>query len=639
MVNRRLAILAKQENGPFLFAGLSVSEQYDFLQQASVNVFCKPEQWSAALTVGEQELRRALEHGFTDGELSEAAANLSNQLEQAVKTASTRHSDAIADRIVGGLVSGQVFTNPADDLALLQPALNAIKPADCLAALRQDFGSRGRFVAVTGNAHIDGDAPAAIKQAYQASHAVAVKPPDADAKLDWGYTDFGPPGTIAKREHIADLGIELITFANGTRLNLKKTDFEADRVRVSARVGSGTITEPADKRGLAMLAGGTFSAGGLGKDSVDDLRKIFAGKNVGFQFMPAFGSFQFSGSTTPSDLPLELQLLAAELSDPGYRPEALREARKGFEPMYAMFKHTVHGPMALELENLAASGDQRFGLAPREIVMARNLDEVRAWLTPQLAHGALEVALVGDFETEAAIDAAARTLGALPLRESKPALPELKKVAFPKEPFAKNYATDSEIPKGAVVVYWPTDDKLDARRNRRLNVLADVLNDRLRVKVREAIGGTYSPSAQSNSSDTFPGYGYMVVNIDVDPAMSGKISDLAVAIADELSQKGVTEDEFKRAHEPVLNAIEQSLRDNGYWLSSVLSHAQEKPEWLDWARTRVADNQAMRPAEISALAAKYLGREHASRATILPAKALTAAAPPNGSAAPRPNER
>ena len=44
----------------------------------------------------------------------------------------------------------------------------------------------------------------------------------------------------------------------------------------------------------------------------------------------------------------------------------------------------------------------------------------------------------------------------------------------------------------------------------------------------------------------------MFASIDVDPAMAGKISDLAVDLADELGQKGVTDDEFNRAREPIL---------------------------------------------------------------------------------------
>jgi zinc protease len=447
---------------------------------------------------------------------------------------------------------------------------------------------------------------------------VAVNAPDADQNRAWGYADFGPAGEIAKREHIDDLDVELVTFKNGARLNLKKTDFEAGRVSMSARVGDGAITEPPDKRGLEAFAGGTFIAGGLGKHSADDLRNLFAGRNVGWQFAPDADAFRFGSTTTSDDLLLDLQLVSAELSDAGYRPEAMRVAQKGLEQMYVSFKHTAQGPLSTELANLIANGDPRFGLPPLETMLARNLDEVKAWLDPQLSRGPLEVALVGDLDVEAAIDAAAKTIGALPARERKPPLDELKKVTFPAEPFTRNYTIESEIPKGSVLLYWPTDDALDVRRNRRLGLLAAVFSDRLRVKVREEIGGTYSPRAASNASDTFPGYGYMFASIDVAPPMAAKMADLVTQLADDLAQNGVTEDELNRARMPLLTAIRQSMRDNNYWLSGVIARAQEKPEVLDWARTRLADVEAITSAELSDYAQKYLRRDRVSRVTILP---------------------
>ena len=618
MLNRRFSILAEKENAPFAFAAANVAEEFHFYRKASLDVWCKPEQWADALATGEQELRRALEQGFTVAELKEVVANLSNALEQAVKTASTRRSSNLADGIAQSLVAEEVFTSPADNLALYKPALAKLTPADCLEALRAAFAAEGRFVMVSGNAQIPGGAAAAITAAYQTSHAVIVAAPDTNKESEWSYTDFGSPGKVAKREHVSDLDIELVTFANGVRLNLKKTDFEAGSIGVSARTGNGTITEPRNLRGLAALAGVTFGTGGLGKHSFDDLLRIFAGKNVGLQFRPESEAFCFSGETTPDDLVLDLQYLAALLTDPGYRPESLRKARKGLEQLYLSFEHTANGPLQTEIKSLLAGGDPRFGMPAKKVMMSRNLDEIKAWLSPQFAKGALEVALVGDLDIEIAIAAAAQTVGALPPRGQKPELADLKKVSFPAQPFAKDYTITSAIPKGALYLFWPTTDGLDVPRRRRLSLLADVVSDRLRVKVREEIGGTYSPDAGSFASDTFPGYGYFVANVDVDPAMAGKISDLVISVADDLATNGVTEDELKRVRQPLLTAIQQSLRTNDYWLNSVLARAQEKPEWLDWSRTRLADLEATTTAQLAALAREYLGHARVSRATVLP---------------------
>lgn len=626
MLNRRLSVLAKKENAPFTDAQAGVDEAFDLFREAGVEVDCKPEQWQAALAVGEQELRRALSHGFTAAELKEAAANVANQLEQAVKTAATRHHGALASGLAGSIQNRRVFTAPADDLALLKPALGQITPADCLAALRDAYAAKGRYLMVSGNVKIPGDAAAAITAAYEKSRAVTVAAPEAETEAKWAYTEFGAPGQIRKREHVDDLDLTLITFANGVRLNLKRTDFEANRIRLLARVGHGALSQPRSPRGIANLASGTFVAGGLGRHSVDDLRRILAGKNVGVSFAPAPEALTFSGGTTKEDLLLELQLLGARLTDPGYRPEALRQARKGLEETYRSFEHTTSGPLALDVASLLVSGDPRFGMPPKEEMLARNLDEVRAWLTPQLTKGGIELSIVGDFDLEATITAVAQTIGALPAREPQPLTEEMKRLAFPTQPFTREFRVDTEIPRGLIRTYWPTTDGIDAKRTRRLGLLGSIVSDRLRVTIREEVGAAYSPQAGSIESSISPGYGYILTHVEIDPTMVEKVTQLVLKIGDDLAANGVSEDELKRAREPILKGMEQSLRDNGYWLNSVLARAQEKPEVLDWARQRVADVSSITTAELSALARSYLKSERASRAIILPA-AKPAAAP------------
>uniref|UniRef100_UPI00404BA282 M16 family metallopeptidase n=1 Tax=Cephaloticoccus sp. TaxID=1985742 RepID=UPI00404BA282 len=618
MLNRRFSELAKKEGAPFSGGGAGVSDGFRFMRQASVSLSCKPEQWPAALAVGEQELRRALEHGFEPGELKEIVSTFTNGLDQAVKTAVTRRSGGLANQILGSIADREVFTHPITDRELYQPALDKVTAADCLAALREAFSAPGRFVMVAGNATIPGDAAAVIAAAYEESRATVVTALAAQVEAVWGYTNWGEPGKVVNRSHIADLDVELIAFANGVKLNLKKTDFEAGRIRTGIRVGNGSITEPTDQRGLAALASGTFGAGGLGQHSVDELRRILAGKNVGVRFQSGNDAFGFSGNTTQDDLLLQLQLVAAQLTDAGWRPEALRQTQKGLEQMYLGFEHTANGPMATEVANLLANGDPRFGIPAKDVMMSRNLEEAQAWLAPQLAHGALEVSMVGDLDIEGTITAVAQTLGALPVRETRPELDELKQITFPAEPFTKNYTIATEIPKGNVFIYWPTTDGMDVKRARRLSLLGSVLNDRLRVKIREEIAGTYSPNAGSIASDTFPGYGYLQAGCVVDPAMAGKISDLIVAIGDDLAANGVTEEELNRARQPVLTSVRESLRTNGYWGGSVLARAQEKPEVLDWARSRLPDIEAITAAELSELAKAYLGQARASRVTIVP---------------------
>lgn len=625
MINQRLAILAKKENAPFSSGRAGVGESYDFYRQSSFALTCRADQWSAALAVAEQELRRAVEFGFQPAELKEVVANFRNGLEEAVKTDATRRSDSIAYEIAGSLVDREVYTTAADDLALFGPALDRVAAQTCLAALREVWSPKHRLVMVTGNAKIEGaagaqpdSAAAAIAAAFEKSRAVAVKAPEAIEDLKWAYTDFGAPGKITKRAEVADLGVTLLAFENGVRLNLKKTDFEANRIRVSVRLGTGQLTEPRDQPGLSFFTNQTFNEGGLGKHSSDDLRRILAGKTIGAGFNAGGDAFVVGGSTNREDLELEFQLIAARLTDPGYRPEAARQSRKMIDQAYLSFEHTAGGPFTLEVAKLLASGDPRFGLPPKDEILRRNLAEVKAWLASELASGAIEVAVVGDFDADLVIAAVAKTLGALPKRNEKPSLDTLKNVKFPAQPFTREFSIVTEIPKGTVAVYWPTTDGKEIHRTRRMGMLAEVFNDRLRVKVREELGDAYSPGAGSSASDVFPGYGYIMANVTVDPPRAKQVADIVVAIADQLAQKGVTEDELDRAKKPVLTSLRESARTNGYWLGNVLARAQERPEMLDWSRTRYTDNEAISKADLDALAKTYLGAARASRVIVIP---------------------
>lgn len=607
MLNRRLSILAKEEGAPIAFARANVDEQFDFYREASIEASCKPEQWSAALGLVEQELRRSLEHGFQAAELQEAVANFRNALEQAARTAATRRSADVAGDIVSSLVGDNVFTAPEAELALFAPVLGRVTLEDCVAAWRETWSTSGRNLFVAGNTTIPGDANGALAAAYEASRAVAVAAPAATKEMAFAYQNFGTPGTVAKQEQVKDLDLTLVEFVNGVRLNFKKTDFEANRIHVAVRVGTGQLTEPRETPGLSVFGGAVFTPGGLGQHSADELQRILAGKTLSADFGVGSDALHLGGSTDRETLLLQCQLLAAYVTDPGYRAEALRQVRKGIEQYYNSLDHSPSGPLQREIPRLLASGDTRFGLPPRAALMSRTMDELKAWLTPQLMKGPIEIAVVGDLDPAATIAVVAQTFGALAPRAAKPALTAERRVSYPEKPITEEFRVETKIPKAVVAIYWPTDDANKIHLSRRLNLLASVFTDRLRLKVREELGSAYNPGVGSSPSDTYTGYGLLNAQVTVDPAQAAKIADVVEQVAAELRAKGVTDDELLRAKQPILTALRESARTNGYWLGNVLGRAQEKPEVLDWCRTRFADFEAITKAEVDALAKEYLG--------------------------------
>jgi len=160
-----------------------------------------------------------------------------------------------------------------------------------------------------------------------------------------------------------------------------------------------------------------FTDGGLGKHSRDDLQTILAGKSVSGGFSSTPETFVMAGSTNRTDLPLQLQMFTAYLTDPGYRPEAQTLYYNTMNTFFARLKSTPGDALRNTAGGILSDKDPRFTLQPIEAYRALTFKKLKADLSDRLARGAIEVDIVGDFEANAAIDAVAKTLGALPARE------------------------------------------------------------------------------------------------------------------------------------------------------------------------------------------------------------------------------
>ncbi|MBX7210004.1 MAG: insulinase family protein [Verrucomicrobiaceae bacterium] len=621
MINTRFSKLAKEENSPIM-SGESYSYEYlDFVEVIGVQTQCKPEKWKEALAVIEQEQRRALQFGFTDSEFEEAKASVLKKARLSAEQASTRQSKALSTQIVSLLAAKRVFTHPAAELPRIEAALKTLKKDECLAAFRKSWDSKDLCIFIGGNLKLEGDSSAQILAAYRDSNGKPVAAPKNEEQLKFAYTGFGPEGKVAKRDEVKDLEITQLAFENNVRLNVKHTPFQKNAISVLVNFGGGKLSVPKEKAALIPFAQSNFQPGGLVKHSVDEIRRIFASKTVSAEFAVGDEAFLMAGRTTPADLEAQMQLLAAYFTAPGYRDEAERQFRKNIEAIYTSIEHTAEGVMTDKVSGFIHSDDPRFGFPDRSALESITTADLKQWLAPALKEDWLEISLVGDVDLEKAVAAVAKTFGALPKRaEKKPAYTEERKVGFPSDK-KKDFRFTTEIPKAIATIYWPTEDMSDIKRTRRLILLGAVLDDRLRIKVREELGETYSPACYHVANDTFKGYGYMTAMIECKPGQAASIGALVIKIADELATKPITDDEFDRAKKPQLEQLTQMRRDNRYWGQNVLRCAQEHPERIEWSRSLLQDFSGIEKKDLEALARTYLPASRAITVNVIPEEA------------------
>jgi len=223
---------------------------------------------------------------------------------------------------------------------------------------------------------------------------------------------------------------------------------------------------------------------------------------------------------------------------------------------------------------------------------------------------------VGDFE--AVREIASKYLGSLPLIQHVGTVDRSKILTFP-EHQSFQISVSTQIPKSLVVIAYPSEDLWDIQRTRRLNVLADVVSERLRVKIREKLGASYSPFAFNRSSRAYPGYGVFHIYIHVDPQKADMVVVEVNKLTSNLVRSGVTEEEMKRALDPTLTSIKDMRRRNGYWLSTVLSGSRNHPVQYNWSRTIMKDYASIKVDELDRIAKKYLNNKKAVTIIVKPA--------------------
>lgn len=607
IINRRLERIAKDEDSPISSANMHAGDFFDlgFSLYSSIDADCKPENWEKSIALIEQELRKALEFGFTAGEFKEVTANIMQMYEDAAKQMGTRQSKDLANQLASRLGQRRIFTSPADDLPRITETLKTISAESCKAELKDLWSNANETLALlSGNVVVE-NAEAAIEAAYKESLKAEVSPPEDKTVDKFSYSDLPEPGKIKHRKETEDLEVTQIQFENNVRANLKVTAYEDEAIYVKARIGAGRLTEPTP--GLAYFLDSIFTGGGLEAHSQDDLQQLFAGESVGVGFGVDDDAFTFTGQTTPEDLGKELELMRAFITNPGFREEAVTEFKRGLDYIFQQLERTPGGFAQDEVAKFLHSGDERFGFPDRSVIEALTTEQAKAWLMPDLSEGYLEISIVGDIDKEEAITQLAATFGNLKTRaETKPAYKKERVVSFPAST-TKEFLFESEIPKAMAVTHWPTVSIYDIKKTRRIGMLGAVLDDRLRVKIREELGDAYSPFAHNFPSDTWTDYGYLFASVTVDPSQAESVTKVITEIADTLAKgDAITADELERAKKPQVTSIEEMRRTNRYWLGSVLEASQEYPERLDWSRSFVDDYKNITVEEVNALAKEFL---------------------------------
>jgi zinc protease len=617
VLNRRFSALGRAAEPPFLGAGAFQGDEYKAAHVVMITVNVQQDRWRQALEAVEREQRRVVQHGVRQDELDREIEELRAGLRAAVAGAATRRPAALAGEIVGSLSDDDVVTSPAQDLAFFEETVKDLKSQQVSQALKAAFSDDGPLVFMTSPRPVAGG-EAAVLAALDASRKVSVLPQAAPGQIVWPYDSFGQPGKAVEEREIADMDTVFMRFENGVRLTIKPTRFRDDEVLVRVNVGRGLRDLPPDRQSPAWAAS-AFIEGGTTRISAEDMERVLASKVYGARFAIGDESFSLSGSTRTDNLDVQLQVLAAYVAEPGWRPEAFQRVKTAGATIHDQYEATASGVLSRDLPGLLHGDDRRWTFPTRADIKDARLGDLTSQVAGALAGGQIEVVVVGDITVEKAAEAVARTFGALPPRPAvaETAAPATRFPAPVTTPASRSHKGRKDQAVGYVA--WRTGDFYSNPQQARDNaVMGEVLGLRLIDELREAQGATYSPSVNYNHSYTWPGWGYVSASVEVPPEkLPGFFADVR-KIARDLAETEVSADELARAKTPRVDRIEKARKTNEYWISE-LSGAQADPRRLEAIRALIPGTERVTPADVREAARRVLADDRAWMMVVSPA--------------------
>ena len=617
LINRRLESRARA-GGSYLYAQVSQDDVSRSADMTFVSFAPLTSDWKAALDDIRGVIADALATPPSQEEIDRELAEFEIVFKSQVEQRRVLPGPRLADDIVNAVDIREAVAAPETVLTVFNSMRETITPELVLDHTRALFTGdviRASYVTpATGEASAE-----AIRTALGEDIAA-----DAEARVAAQAISFddlpavGEPGEVVAQTPIGVLDIEQVEFANGVKAILWANDAEPGRVAVKVRFGAGYRAIDPEDAVYANLGYAALIGSGIGDLGQEELDVLATGRKFGFDFQTGDGAFSFYAQTREQDLEEQLYLFAAKLAMPGWDPNPVIRAKAAGKLAYESYGANPNGVLQRDLEYLLSDRDARFRTPTPQMFDAATPEGFRETWEPLLKQGPVEVLVFGEFDKAATVDALRRTFGALAPRDAAPADVLERPVAFPEagETVVRHHRGDAN--QAAAVIAWPSGAGVEnLRESRRLEVLVSLFNNRLMEAMREHAGASYSPVVRSEWPSDVSSGGRIAALAQLRPEDVPVFFAEAERIAQELASAPVSEDEYNRVVEPLRQYVSRASTGNLFWLYQ-LEGATQDPRRIPMLRFLLADYTQTPPAELQALAQKYLGSRAGWRLAVIP---------------------
>ena len=617
MINARLYERGREADPPFLAAGSGRSLLVGDAATLYMAAYLDKDRIPRGLDTLLEEMQRVVQHGFTATELEREKANMLRAIESAWHEKDQRPSRRLAEEYLRHFLDGESVPGVDAEYALQQEMLPEITVEDVNRIAEPWRGIHNAVVLLSGPDGI----PAGPETEEELIAKVTGGPSLEVAAYDDAASDapllaeIPEPGAIVAEESIDAVDAVRWTLSNGVTVISKQTDFRDDEVLLAATSPGGTsLVEDADYV-AALSADSLVSGSGVGEHDVVTLAKLLAGNTASLS--PYIGGLfeGFTGDSSPDDLETLFQLVTLYATAPrldadyyeSYSSNLRSQAETRLSQPDAVFSDTYR----------SAISQDHFRTRPftLEWVEELNLERSTAIYHDRFGDlGDFTFILVGAFDWDELRSLAATYLATLPAGGR---VETWRDVGIDPPPGIEERIVRQGIDERSMTqIAFAGDMEWSREASLELEALGEMLQIRLRERVREELGGTYSIGIGASASD-LPDPEYRItVWFSSDPDRADELFE-EVLIGVDWAREGAEQMYLNTAKEILRSSREEQLRRNGFWLGQIRGAVQrgEPFEAIDGFDERL---DALTLEQVTEAARRYLSRDRYVRVVLLP---------------------
>ncbi len=622
MLNARFTEITVQPDAPFVMA---YNNYGNFLARSTdaylLYAMPKENQIEKSFETLLLENERVKQFGFTATEFERMKDQMLNDYEKAAKEFDKTESKNLVNEYVRNFLNKEPIPGAKIEFKLAKKLLPEITLQEVNALAAKWITDENMAVVVTAPEK-DGDKMPTEKQLTDiiASTKKAVITAYVDKfKTEPLVTeDLKGSKVISKKEN-KDLGFTELTFGNGVKAIIKKTDFKNDEILIKAYSLGGLSLYPDKDYISAHFASDIINESGVGNFDNTELEKKLKGKEV--EIGPYIDDLKegFDGKCSPKDFETLLQLTYLYCKEPR-KDTAAYDAF--MQKMKTQLKFIGSNPVFAFYDTLlktSSSNSPRLIAIPNEKQLNQvNLDVAYKIYKERFNNANnLKFFIVGNINVDSITPVLEKYLGSLP-GTAKPENWLDKSLKFPAG------ITNFEIEKGSEpksMVGIILDEKCDWNDKNRicLRMAKEILSIKLIEVIREEMSGVYSPQVQL-SFEQYPTSEFsLMIMFGCSPKNTDKLSKATFKIIKSIRDKGPQEVDLSKAKEELIRAREVDIKTNKFWLDRLESFYFDND---DVSMITDYNNKinAITLKDIQDFSAKYFLKDHYVRVVLKPEK-------------------